>query len=100
MKKKSWQECFSQVPRLSWRENSSVQYDTPLNTIHRLKQFLDLIQIRYEASGELGALSRETGRIMQLPLTAGGTMQLKAGSSPSDTGYQDELDLELQKFSC
>ena len=30
---------------------------------------------------------------------AGGTMQLKAGSSPSDTGYQDELDLELQKFS-
>lgn len=52
-----------------------------------------------EASGELDALSRETGRIMQLPLTAGGTMQLKAGSSPSDTGYQDELDLELQKFS-
>ena len=47
MKKKSWQECFSQVPRLSWRENGSIQYDTPLNTVHRLKQFLDLIQIRY-----------------------------------------------------
>ncbi len=42
-----WRKCFCDVPELVWQEDGSVLHNTPLNTLERLKQFLDFVQIRY-----------------------------------------------------